>query len=296
MLRGQLRRDEPLAKHTSWRVGGVADCFYQPADTQDLIKFVRGLAADEPVCWLGLGSNVLVRDGGIRGTVICSAGMKADIKALADCRWHVDAAANDAKVARVTARENCCGAEFLAGIPGTFGGALAMNAGAFGGETWPLVEQVTTLARDGSLHQRSPAEYRIHYRHVDGPPDWFLSAIVKLRPGKSDSNRIRALLDKRKQSQPIGLPSCGSVFKNPPPDAAGNPRYAAQLIEAAGLKGYRIGGAEVSPKHANFIINTGTACAADIEALLRHVQAAVKSQFGVKLETEARIVGEEKRS
>jgi UDP-N-acetylmuramate dehydrogenase len=293
-LRGELRYREPLSLHTTWRVGGPADLFYLPADNQDLLRFLQQLPPQEPLIWLGLGSNVLVRDSGIRGTVICTAHMLAGLNHLGACRWHIDAGASCAKVARFSAREDCSGAEFLAGIPGTLGGALAMNAGAFGGETWALVERVTTVDRYGETRQRLPHDYRISYRHVDAPAgEWFLSAIMRLHKGGSDAGalRIRALLDQRKKSQPIGLPSCGSVFRNPPPGADGQARYAAQLIDAAGLKGMSIGDAQVSEKHANFIINQGKASAAEIEALINHVQAHVAQMFDVQLQPEVKILG-----
>jgi UDP-N-acetylmuramate dehydrogenase len=190
------------------------------------------------------------------------------------------------------------GAEFLAGIPGSFGGALAMNAGAFGGETWPLARQIETLDRHGVLRQRPPQDFDIGYRHVQGlPGEFFAAAIIALQPATDghSAERIRRLLDTRKQTQPIGLPSCGSVFRNPPPlwlNGGAQPRYAAQLIEAAGLKGYQIGDAYVSGKHANFIINGGQARAADIECLIQHVQRVVEEKHGVCLVPEVRVVGE----
>lgn len=294
-LRGRLRYHEPLSAHTTWRVGGPAERFYVPADVPDLVNFVRILPPDEPLFWLGLGSNLLVRDGGIPGTVVCTTGMEAAVKPLEGRCWRVECGASCAKVARSTSRAGAGGAEFLAGIPGTFGGALAMNAGAFGGETWPLVRAVTTLDHTGRVRCRYPGDYRIGYRSVQGPAhEWFLAAYLQLASGTGDSARIRELLEQRKQSQPIGLPSCGSVFRNPPPEnIAGTmrPRYAARLIESCGLKGVRIGGAEVSPKHANFIINTGQASAADIENLIELVQERVETCHEVRLQPEVRIVG-----
>jgi UDP-N-acetylmuramate dehydrogenase len=294
-LRGELRYREPLSQHTTWRVGGPADLFYLPADNTDLLCFLEQLPPEEPLFWLGLGSNLLVRDGGIRGTVLCTAHMHAALTSLGNCRWHIDAGASCAKIARFSAREDCRGAEFLAGIPGTLGGALSMNAGAFGAEIWPLVECVNSVNRYGETRQRLPQDYRIGYRQVEGPPgEWFISAILRLDKGGSaaSASRIRALLDQRKKSQPIGLPSCGSVFRNPLPTADGQPRYAAQLIEAAGLKGMRLGGAQVSEKHANFIINISRASAVEIEQLITTVQAQVKNRFGVDLQREVKIVGE----
>ncbi len=286
--RGELRFDEPLARHTSWRVGGAARRFYRPADAEDLVVFLRELPADEPLLWLGLGSNLLVRDGGFAGTVIALKGRLDTITVDGDV-LHTGAGASCARVARQAARAGLTGAAFLAGIPGTLGGALAMNAGAFGGETWPVVRAVRTIDRAGILRRRLPADYQVGYREVTGPTgEWFVGAELQLRSGDvaAEQAAIRGLLERRAATQPTGLPSAGSTFRNPPGD------HAARLIEAAGLKGYRIGGAEVSPKHANFLINTGEATAADIEALIAHVRDAVERRFGVRLQTEVHIVGE----
>jgi UDP-N-acetylmuramate dehydrogenase len=288
-LRGELHRNEPMARHTTWRVGGPAGCFYRPADLQDLALFLRSLPANEPLFWLGLGSNLLVRDGGIRGTVIATQGVLDKLELSNDFTVRAEAGVACAKVARFCARRGLVGAEFLAGIPGTMGGALAMNAGAFGGETWERVLAVETLDRKGRHRTRSPKDYKVGYRSVRGPRDeWFVAVHLLLEPGDAESAqaRIKALLDRRGQTQPIGLPSCGSVFRNPQGD------HAARLIESAGLKGICIGGACVSDRHANFIINTGEATASDIEALIRKVASTVEQVHGVALETEVRIVGE----
>lgn len=288
-LRGELRLQEPLAKLTSWRVGGPADRLYRPADAQDLADFLRTLPAGEPLTWLGLGSNLLVRDGGIRGTVILVHGLLDAIERLGATTLRAEAGAPCAKVARFAAKADLTGAEFLAGIPGTMGGALAMNAGAWGGEIWGCVVRVETVDRSGTRHLRTPGEYEIGYRHVRGPgEEWFLSCELELTPGDGEASlaRIKELLARRAKTQPTGVPSCGSVFRNPPGDHAG------RLIEAAGLKGYCIGGACVAQKHANFILNTGEASAADIEALIDHVQATVERVHGVHLEPEVRVVGE----
>ncbi len=287
-LRGELRRDEPLRRYNTWRVGGPARQMYLPADAADLGLFLRSLPADEPLLWLGLGSNLLIRDAGFRGTVILLQGCLNSIR-VEGARVSAEAGATCAKVARECARADLVGAAFLAGIPGTMGGALAMNAGAFGGETWPIVDSVTVIDRSGSLHTRYPAEYRIGYREVVAPgEEWFVGCTLQLTEGDGEAEQaaIRALLDRRAATQPIGQPSCGSTFRNPPGD------HAARLIEACGLKGYRIGGAEVSTKHANFIINTGAASAADIEALIEHVRSRVAQCEGVLLRTEVHVVGD----
>lgn len=288
-LRGELRRDAPLSTLTSWRVGGRADCLYRPADVEDLSVFLAGLPEQEPITWLGLGSNVLIRDGGVRGTVIAPHAALSELHLIGASRVSAQVGVPCAKVARFCAKSGLAGAEFLAGIPGTIGGALAMNAGAFGGETWERVVAVETIDRRGERRRRGPGDYQIGYRSVTGPSgEWFIAAEFQLEPGDPELSltRIRELIARRGATQPTGLPSCGSVFRNPEGDHAG------RLIEAAGLKGHRVGGACVSDKHANFIINLDQATAADIEALIDHVRATVRQRFGVELRPEVRIIGE----
>jgi UDP-N-acetylmuramate dehydrogenase len=290
-MKGRLLENEPLAKHTSWRVGGPADKMYIPFDRQDLIDFIRQLPSEEPVFWIGLGSNLLVRDGGIRGTVINTKGRLKELKRLADGAVYVEAGVPCAHVARFCGEQGLCGAEFLAGIPGTMGGALKMNAGAFGGETWEIVQSVEMLSASGEVSVRSKEAFQISYRSVKGfdvDKEWFISALLRLPMGDTEASqqKIRELLDRRGRTQPTNQPSCGSVFKNPPGD------HAARLIEQAGLKGCVIGGAGVSEKHANFIVNLGHAKAADIEALIAHVRQTVKNNYGIDLQTEVCMVGE----
>lgn len=288
-LRGTLKLNESMARHTSWRVGGAAERYYEPADLDDLAQFLAQTSVDEPLLWIGLGSNLLVRDGGIRGTVIVTTGLLNEMLLLESGVIRIEAGVSCAKAARFAARQGLVGAEFLAGIPGTIGGALAMNAGAFGDETWPHVAAVETIDRHGRRHLRQPDEYEVSYRHVRGPADeWFVAAHLKLQAGDAmvATVRIKELLDKRNASQPIGQPSCGSVFRNPPGD------YAGRLIEASGLKGRCIGGACVSEKHANFIINNDNATAAEIEAMITKVMATVEQQHGIRLMPEVHIVGE----
>ncbi|KAA6186755.1 UDP-N-acetylmuramate dehydrogenase [Thiohalocapsa marina] len=287
-LRGELRLAEPLARHTSWRVGGPAARLYRPADRDDLIRFLRALDEDEPLFWLGLGSNLLVSDAGFAGTVIQTRGCLTTLELIAPDRLRAEAGVACAQAARLAGRHGLVGIEFLAGIPGTIGGALAMNAGAWGGETWPRVALVRTLDRHGQVRERLPEAFEIGYRQVSMPPgEWFLEAELVLEPGNAAAAQatVRALLERRAATQPTGLPSCGSVFRNPPGD------HAARLIEAAGLKGRRIGGAQVSPKHANFIINTGDASAGDISRLIRLVQTEVERCCGVQLIPEVHRVG-----
>ncbi len=292
-LRGELLRDEPMSQHTSWRTGGTARTLYTPADRADLVAFLQSLPAGEEIVFLGLGSNLLVRDGGIDATVICLHGALTGLTVVpgdaGESIVYAEAGVACAQLARFGAQNNLAGSEFFAGIPGTVGGALAMNAGAFGAETWQLVEQVEAIGRDGKIKLRAPREYDVRYRSVEGPErEWFLAAFFRLRqePAGGGKERIKELLNKRNLSQPIGVYSCGSVFRNPPGD------YAGRLIEATGLKGHRIGGAEVSRKHANFIINDGKASAQDIEQLIVYVQQQVESAHGVRLQAEVHIVGD----
>lgn len=284
---GQVLYREPMARHTSWRVGGPADVFFRPDSLDGLIAFLRELPAGTPVHWVGLGSNLLVRDGGVRGVVVTGGFLKT-LDRLDDTTVRAGAGLSCATFARRCVRWGIGPAAFFAGIPGTIGGALAMNAGAFGGETWDRVAGVQTLDRAGRVHTRQRDAWEIGYRQVHGPRDeWFLSATFAFEHDvETDMAAMKAMMARRSASQPVGRPSCGSVFRNPPGDHAG------RLIEKAGLKGARIGGAEVSDKHANFILNAGDATAADIEALIEHVRATVLADSGVALEPEVRIIGD----
>lgn len=287
-LRGRLLHAEPMARHTSWRVGGPAERFYIPADLADLTVFVRRLPAAEPVLFIGLGSNLLVRDGGLQGTVISTGGALSGLSRLAGPRVRVEAGVACPKLARFCNREGLRGAEFLAGIPGTMGGALAMNAGACGTETWTRVEMVETLDRSGELRLRPVADFEIGYRHVRGPEEeWFVAAHLRLEAGDAVEGAalMKQWLARRGATQPTQQANAGSVFRNPPGDHAG------RLVEAAGLKGLCVGGACVSDKHANFIVNTGAATAADIEVLIEQVAARVEQVHGIRLQPEVRIVG-----
>ncbi len=281
-------RNEPLRKHTSWRVGGPADLFYTPTSTAELQRILAELPATTAVHWLGLGSNLLVRDGGIRGAVIATTSLPRELERLDEQRVRASAGLACMLLAKRCVRWQLGPAAFFAGIPGTVGGALAMNAGAFGGETWSNVEAVTTIDRRGELHERARADFDIEYRTVRGPAnEWFLGATFRFEHDASSSmDAIKQLLARRNAAQPLGSPSCGSVFRNPPGD------FAGRLIEQAGLKGLRVGGATVSDKHANFILNSANATAADIEALIVEVRAGVARTSGVELELEVRVIGE----
>jgi len=287
-VQGEIRYDEPMSRHTSWRVGGPAETFFVPASLEDLASFLAELDRDTPLFWHGVGTNLLVRDGGLPGVVVSATRVLKDLERVGDYEVRAGAGVPCTQLARQCIRWRLGPSEFFAGIPGTVGGALAMNAGAHGGETWEQVASVRTIDRSGELHERTPDEYEVGYRSVKGPQDeWFLEAKLRFDPDYSPSMAdMKAMLERRKTTQPLGLPSCGSVFRNPTGD------HSARLIEAAGLKGHRIGGAEVSTKHANFIINREEATADDIEKLIAHVHQTVLDVHGVDLQHEVRIVGE----
>lgn len=289
-LRGVLLHNQPLAKYTTWRVGGPADQIFKPADIEDLRLFLTTLPENEPVHWLGLGSNSLISDKGIRGTVIITQGALKNVTMVSDNVIRAEAGVSCASMARFCARNHLQGGEFWAGIPGTMGGALKMNAGCYGHETWDYVTEVETINRYGKINTRPAQAYEVLYRQVNGfEEEWFIAALCQLERGDKDTslNQIKELLKKRSDSQPTSEHNCGSVFRNPP----GN--FAAKLIEASGLKGFKIGGAQVSMKHANFIINQDNqATAEDIEQLINHVWQIVKDKTGIELVREVHLVGE----
>ncbi|KTD05964.1 UDP-N-acetylenolpyruvoylglucosamine reductase [Legionella gratiana] len=289
-LQGTLLYNESLAGYTTWRVGGPAAKLYKPTSIADLSLFLRQIPKTEPLLWLGLGSNSLIRDGGFSGTVILTQGCLKEISLVDAQTVKVDAGVSCASMARFCARNDLSGGEFWAGIPGTMGGALRMNAGCHGGETWQFVVELKTMTRSGEIKIRKPEEYEVAYRHVSGPSDeWFISATFKLNPGNKEISLqvIKDLLAHRANTQPTNEYNCGSVFRNPP----GN--YAARLIESCGLKGFKMGGAVVSQKHANFIINhQGSAIAADIEKLIHLIQTKVREQTTIELMREVHIIGD----
>ena len=302
-LRGTMRYNVDMSRHTSWRAGGCVERLYQPADFDDLRVFLRSLPVDEPLLAVGLGSNLLVRDGGLRGTVLLMHGALSELYMDADRLIYAQAGVPGAKLARFAALHELCGAEFFAGIPGTVGGMLAMNAGCYGSETWEVATRVQVLDRAGKLYERTSEDYEIGYRAVTkreqpvathrspivlNQEEFFVGAWFKFASGDGNESReaIRTLLNKRIASQPLNLPNAGSVFRNPVGD------HAARLIESCGLKGMQIGGAQVSTKHANFIVNLGEASASDIENLINEVQATVEKMTGIRLHPEVRIVGE----
>lgn len=289
LLSGKLKFDEPMSKHTSWKIGGLADYYYSAKGIDDLILFLKQVPATMSITCIGNGSNLLVRDGGIRGVVISMAAFMDAIEVMEDCRINVGAGVPCPKVARFAASGGLTGSEFLAGIPGTMGGALAMNAGAYGGEIWDIVESVTVLDRRGEPELRSKRDFEVAYRKVSLKQDeWFISCCLRLQQSDKTlcNQKIRTLLSERNEQQPVGQLSCGSVFRNPKDD------YAARLIDACGLKGTRIGRACVSRKHANFIVNMGNASSLDVESLIILMHDAVKRRCGVDLQAEVNIIGD----
>ena len=270
-----------LDKYTSLRTGGVAKYLYLPEDQEQLSRFLAD--NQQAIALLGLGSNFLLRDQGFDGVLIKLSNLNQ--LSLTGHSVQAQAGVTLAKLSRFVQDSGQYGAEFLAAIPGNVGGALAMNAGCFGSEIWDFVTQIETMDHQGRQHQRQVSDFSIGYRQVHSAvrDEFFVSATFDFSKAKADQ-QVKTLLKKRQDTQPTGLPSCGSVFKNPPG------HYAAQLIEGAGLKGFCLGGACVSDKHANFIINQHQASATDVENLIKYIQQVVKSKFDIALETEVQIL------
>ena len=296
VLRGTLRQQVPMREHVSWRAGGTARQAYAPADLDDLSQFLKTLPANEEMVFIGLGSNTLVRDGGFDGTVILVQGALDAMRLQDDGALYAEAGVASPKLARFATKAGLAGAEWLAGVPGTIGGALAMNAGCYGAEMWEFVARAHMIGRDGTRRTRVQTEFDTGYRHCVlrdagariGHDEWFVAAELIFPKGDVSQarNTMKAWLDRRAATQPLNLPNAGSVFRNPQGD------YAARLIEACGLKGKSIGGAQVSTKHANFIVNPEqSATAADIEQLIAEVAQIVERACQVHLEREVRMIG-----
>jgi UDP-N-acetylmuramate dehydrogenase len=286
-VRGRLTADAPLERITWFRVGGPAEVMVRPADADDLADFLAGCPADVPLTVLGVGSNLLVRDGGVPGVVIR---LTRAFNAIETDGTAITAGAGtlDANVAKTAQLHSIGGLEFLAGVPGTVGGALRMNAGAYGTEIKDVLVWAEAIHRDGTQRRFTPDELGFAYRHCGLDADWiFTRAHLRGRPDTSDAvaARIAQIQQQRGDSQPIRTRTSGSTFKNPPG------LKAWQLVDAAGCRGLRVGGAMVSEQHTNFLINTGTASAHDLETLGETVRRRVLETSGVALEWEIRRVG-----
>ena len=288
-LQGELRTQEPMSRHTSWKTGGSADYYYIASDINDLAKFISKLPTSTPITWIGFGSNLLVRDGGLPGVVVSVVGLLNELKKINETDIFIGAGVSCVKAAHFSAKHGLEGIEFLAGIPGTIGGALAMNAGAYGGEIWSYIKEVETINRKGKREIFEKDKFDINYRSVSiSENEWFIACKMKLEISTRTvvSDRIKKMLSERANGQPLGKLSCGSVFRNP------TNQHAAKLIELCGLKGKKVGGAVISDKHSNFIINTGNATSLDIEQLIEFIQACVYEKYDIKLIPEVRIIGE----
>lgn len=292
-IKSPLLMSHPLNRYTTWRVGGPGEVVLIPESIQDIQKILQFIPEDYPITWLGLGSNVLIQDAGVPGLVIITQGSvlnRIEMVGATPCGCPViyaQAGVPCGQLARFVARNDKAGLEFLAGIPGTVGGALAMNAGCYGGETWDHVTQVETIDRTGVRHIRQKNEFEIAYRKASfSVKEYFLAAYFKVQEGDKAEGllKIKTMLDKRNLAQPTNLPNCGSVFKNPPEN------HAAALIQACDLKGHQIGGAQISEKHANFIVNIDNARSSDILELIALAKATVKEKFGIELEQEVKIL------
>jgi UDP-N-acetylmuramate dehydrogenase len=287
-VRGKLVRGEALAPYTWFRVGGAAEALFLPADVDDLAQFLAALPASIPVTVLGVGSNVIVRDGGVPGVVVRLAGRGFGTVSAEGTRVRAGAGALDAQVARAAAKAGIAGLEFYVGVPGSIGGALVMNAGCYGRETKDVLVEATALTRDGKRATLSNAEFGFTYRRNAAPEGLiFVEALfegTQAEPAEVEA-RMAEITAKREAAQPIREKTGGSTFKNPPDDSAW------KVVERAGMRGHRVGGAQVSEKHSNFLINTGDATAADIEGLGEAVRAAAKEKCGVDLHWEIKRIG-----
>jgi UDP-N-acetylmuramate dehydrogenase len=287
-VRGEYRESAPLARYTWFRVGGPADVLYLPADEEDLQLFLRNTPVEIPVTVIGVASNLLIRDGGVPGVVIRLRGSFTGIR-MDKAEIRAGAGALDINVARFALGQSMAGLEFLCGIPGTIGGALRMNAGAYGREIKDVLLSAEALDRTGARHSLNPAAMGFRYRGTEVPEDWlFIAATLRVEPG--DATEISARMDQiggaRSESQPVRSRTGGSTFRNP------DSRRAWELIDAAGCRGMVRGGAQVSNMHCNFLINTGNASAQDIEMLGEDVRRRVRETSGIDLQWEIRRIGD----
>ena len=282
--------DESMVKHTSWGIGGCADLFYSPKCREDLVSFLSSIDPNLPIAWIGKGTNILVRDGGIRGVVISTKSFLKEIEKTSEYLYKVEAGVACVELALFCQKNGIGPAAFLSGIPGSIGGALTMNAGSFGMETWDLVKEVEVINEKGGISFLEKESFDIAYRSVTFPFRlWFLSCSMFLSSDEETTkDNLIELRNQRIKTQPLSEDTCGSVFKNPP----GN--FAGALIEGSGLKGFKIGSASISEQHANFIVNEGGATARDIENLINHTRQVVKKNYDIDLQPEVRIMGEKK--
>ncbi|WP_421790881.1 UDP-N-acetylmuramate dehydrogenase [Hyphobacterium sp.] len=298
-VRGKLIENAPLADMTWLRVGGPAEVLFLPADEADLANFLAETSDDVPVQILGAGSNTLVRDGGVPGVVVRLTAAFAKVEAVGENRLKAGAAALDKKVAQTAAKEGIAGLEFFTGVPGAIGGAIRMNAGCYGTETCDVLVEAVALDRMGRRLIVQPDELGYAYRHSEAPDDWiFVEATIQGTaddPAAIDA-RMAEITSRREETQPIREKTSGSTFKNPDPPGTPDQRKAWKLIDQTGWRGKRIGGARFSEQHANFLINDGTASAADLEAVGEGALADIKSATGIDLHWEVRRIGVEKAS
>jgi len=280
--------DESMVKHTSWGIGGCSDLFYSPKSREDLVSFLSSIDPNLPITWIGKGTNILVRDGGIRGVVISTKSFLKEIEKTSKYLYKVEAGVACVELALFCQKNGIGPAAFFSGIPGSIGGALTMNAGSFGMETWDLVKEVEVINEKGDISFIEKESFDIAYRTVTFPFRlWFLSCSMSLSSDEQTTkDNLIELRNQRIRTQPLSEDTCGSVFKNPP----GN--YAGALIEESGLKGFKIGSATISEQHANFIVNEGGATAGDIENLINHARQVVKKNYDIDLQPEVRIIGE----
>ena len=280
--------DESMAKHTSWNIGGCADLFYSPKSREDLVSFLSSIDPNLSITWIGKGTNILVRDGGIRGVVISTKSFLKVIEKTSEYLYKVEAGVACVELALFCQKNGIGPAAFFSGIPGSIGGALTMNAGSFGMETWDVVKEVEVINETGDISFLEKESFDIAYRTVTFPFKlWFLSCSMSLSSDEQTTkDHLIELRDQRIRTQPLSEDTCGSVFKNPP----GN--FAGALIEESGLKGFKIGAASISEQHANFIVNEGGATADDIENLIKHTRQVVKKNYDIDLQPEVRIIGE----
>lgn len=294
-LRGRLEQQVEMARHVSWHAGGVAKQAYWPADLDDLQLFVRQLPSDEPLLFVGNGSNLLVRQAGFDGTVVFTTRLQQMFveraaPAAGFRQVYAEAGVSATTLARFAEENALSGIEFIAGIPGTVGGCVAQNSGCFGSETWDCVAKVHMLNRRGELIQRSQSEFEIGYRRIEPlieVGEWFVGAWFDLRDGDGSvaQRTVAEFISKRRDSQPLDVPNAGRAFRNP------DDNFAARLIQLAGMAGAKLGGAEVSERHPNFIVNSDGASADDIEQLIALVANRVLEKFEVQLLCDVRIVG-----